>query len=320
MIKTMKAQIIEKISRARSIVISSHVRPDADSIGSGLALSLMLKQLGKDICYYNTDRAPHPINQLPGYGIIGLRQIHPDPFDLVILIEGGSEERTGQKNLKNYFSINIDHHATSSNDANINWVVPEAAAVGELIYELGLEMKVTFSRDIAFNLYAAIASDTGSFKYSNTTATSLAIASDLAIRGGFPPCEVSNILFNSNSHEKIQMLTKVLSTLELTLNERVAMIDFKRSFLDQLSLKDIETEDIIAIARSINGVQVLLFFKEISDNYYRISIRSRDNFSARQIAQVFNGGGHHHAAGFFYSGELAVAKKEILQLIKKQLL
>jgi phosphoesterase RecJ-like protein len=316
----MKAQIAEKISQARTIAISSHVRPDADSIGSGLALSLMLKQLGKDVHYRNVDHAPHPINQLPGYGDISFRQIHPDPFDLVILIEGGSEERTGQKNLKNYFSINIDHHVTSSDDANINWVVPEAAAVGELVYELGLELNMTFSRDIAFNLYAAIASDTGSFKYSNTTAASLAIASDLATRGGFPPCEVSNMLFNSNPYEKIQMLTKVLSTLELTLDERVAMIDFQRSFLEHLSLKDIETEDIIAIARSIKGVQVLLFFKEIADNYYRISIRSRDNFSARQIARVFNGGGHHHAAGFFYRGELAAAKKEILQLIRKQLL
>jgi len=316
----MKVQIAEKINQARTIAISSHVRPDADSIGSGLALSLMLKQLGKDTCYYNTDRAPHPINQLPGYGDIRLRQIHPDTFDLIILIEGGSEERTGQKNLKNYFTILIDHHATSSNDASINWVVPEAAAVGELIYELGLEMNVTFSRDIAFNLYAAIASDTGSFKYSNTTAASLKIASDLAARGGFFPYEVCNLLFNSNPLEKIRMLTKVLSTLELALDERVAMIDFQRSFLDHLTLKDIETEDVIAIARSIDSVQVLLFFKEIADNYYRISIRSRDNFSARQIAQGFNGGGHNHAAGFFYRGELAVAKKEIMQRIQKQLL
>jgi bifunctional oligoribonuclease and PAP phosphatase NrnA len=315
----MKAQIAEKIAQARTIAISSHVRPDADSIGSGLALLHMLRQLGKDAHYYNTDRAPHPIDQLPGYGDIRIRQIHPDPFDLVILIEGGSEERTGQKNLDDYFAINIDHHATSSDGSAINWVVPEAAAVGELVYELGLEMNVTFSRDIAFNLYAAIASDTGSFKYSNTRPESLAIASDLATRGGFPPCEVSNLLFNSNPHEKILMLTKVLSTLELTLDERVAMIDFQRAFLEHLSLKDIETEDIIAIARSIKSVQVLLFFKEIADDYYRVSVRSRDNFSARQIAQVFNGGGHHHAAGFFYRGQLAAAKKEILQLIRKQL-
>ncbi len=230
----MKTRIAEKISRARTIAISSHVRPDADSIGSGLALNLMLKHMGKVTLYCNADRAPHPIDRLPGYGDILIRQIYPDPFDLVILLEGGSEERTGQKNLKNYFSINIDHHATSSNDADINWVVPEAAAVGELIYELGLEMKVTFSRDMAFNLYAAIASDTGSFKYSNTTATSLAIASDLAVRGGFHPNQVSDLLFNSNPHEKIKMLTRVLSTLELAQDNRVAMIDFQRSFLDQL--------------------------------------------------------------------------------------
>jgi len=315
----MKTQIAEKISRARTIAISSHVRPDADSIGSGLALNLMLRQMGKVTSYRNTDRAPHPVNRLPGYGDIAIRQIHPDPFDLVILLEGGSEERTGQKNLKEYFLINIDHHATSSTDAGINWVVPEVAAVGELVYELGLEMQVDFSHDIAFNLYAAIASDTGSFKYSNTTPASLAIASDLARRGGFAPCQVSNLLFNSNPHEKIQMLTRVLSTLELELDDRVAMIDFQRSFLDRFSLKDIETEDIIAIARSIDSVQVLLFFKQIDENYFRVSIRSRDNFSARQVAQVFQGGGHHHAAGFFYRGGLAAAKSEILALIRQQL-
>ncbi len=315
----MKTKIAEQIGRARTIAISSHVRPDADSIGSGLALTRMLRQLGKDTCFRNTDPAPHPIQRLPGYPDIAICQIHPDPFDLVILLEGGSEERTGQKNLKNYFRIHIDHHAASSNDAGLNWVVPEAAAVGELVYELGLELGVTFDHDMAFNLYAAIASDTGSFKYSNTTAQTLAIASDLAIRGGFAPCQVSDLLFNSNPLEKIQMLGRVLSTLELDRDRRVAMIDFRRSFLDHFSLKDIETEDIIAIARSIDSVQVLLFFKEIEENYYRVSIRSRDNLSARQVALAFQGGGHHHAAGFFYRGGLTAAKKEILALIRQQL-
>jgi bifunctional oligoribonuclease and PAP phosphatase NrnA len=315
----MKKQIADKIRLARTMAITSHVRPDADSIGSGLALYLMLRQMGKTPSFFNTDRAPYPISQLPGYENIHLGQIHPQPFDLVILIEGGSEERTGQKHLKDYFSINIDHHASSSDDADINWVVPGAAAVGELIYELGLEMAVDFSRDIAFNLYAAIAADTGSFKYSNTTPASLAVAADLAVKGGFAPHEVSNLLFNSNPQEKIRMLTRVLSTLEMALGDRVAMIDFQRDFLTHISLKDIETEDIIAIARSIDGVRVLLFFKEIADDYFRVSIRSRDDFSARQVAQAFEGGGHHHAAGFFYRGDLASAKREILRLIAEQL-
>jgi phosphoesterase RecJ-like protein len=317
--QTMKRQIADKIRSARTMAISSHVRPDADSIGSGLALCLMLEQLGKAPAFFNTDRAPYPVSKLPGYGRIRIGQIHPQPFDLAIMIEGASEERTGQQHLQDYFVINIDHHATASGQAAIDWVVPGAAAVGELIYELGLELGVEFSRDIAFNLYAAIASDTGSFKYSNTTPRSLAIASDLARRGGFPPFEVSNLLFNSNPQEKIRMLTQVLSTLETGLEGRVAMIHFRREFMSGLSLKDIETEDIIAVARSIDGVQVVLFFKEIEEDYFRVSIRSRDEFSARQVAQAFQGGGHDHAAGFFFRGSLAAAKKEILDLIAAQL-
>jgi phosphoesterase RecJ-like protein len=279
----------------------------------------MLEQLGKAPAFINTDRAPYPVSKLPGYGRIRQGQIHPQPFDLAILIEGASEERTGQNHLQDYFCINIDHHAAASGEAAIDWVVPGAAAVGELVYELGLELGVDFSHDIAFNLYAAIASDTGSFKYSNTTPRALAIASDLARRGGFSPFEVSNLLFNSNPQEKIRMLTKVLSTLETGLDGRVAMIHFRRDFLSALSLKDIETEDIIAVARSIDGVQVVLFFKEIEEGYFRVSIRSRDEFSARQVAQAFQGGGHHHAAGFFYRGSLAAAKKEIMGLIAGQM-
>ncbi|MCU0276727.1 MAG: bifunctional oligoribonuclease/PAP phosphatase NrnA [Acidobacteria bacterium] len=316
----MKRQIAERIRQARTIALCSHVRPDADSIGSGLALLFMLRQLGKDAVFINADRAPYPVSKLPGCEQIQNGQIFPRPFDLLVLIEGSSEERTGQKRLQDYACVHIDHHAASGEgvDLQASWVVPGAAAVGELVYELGLELGVEFSRDIAFNLYAAIAADTGSFKYSNTTPASLAIAADLARRGGFSPFEVSDLLFNSNSQEKVLMLTRVLSTLQLELGGRLAMIHFRRDFLDRLSLKDIETEDIIAIARSIDGVQVLLFFKEIAADYFRVSIRSRGDISARQVALAYQGGGHAHAAGFFYRGSLERAKQEIARMVADQ--
>lgn len=317
--ENIKKRIAEKIRASRRIAISSHIRPDADSIGSGLALSLMLRQLGKEAVFCNTDRAPDPITRLPHYESIQLRQIYPEAFDTLILIEGATAERTGQGHIDHYFSINIDHHAASPREANLNWVIPEASAVGEMIYDLGIELGIEFDRDIAFNLYAAIVSDTGSFKYSNTTFRALRTASELVKKGKFVPVDVINLLFNSNSPEKIRMLTQVLSTLTLAFGNRVAMIDFKRSFLQTLQLKDIETEDIITIARSINGVQVLLFFKEIEGDYYRVSIRSRDDFSALRIAQTFQGGGHNHAAGFFYRGNLETAQKEILELVRQQL-
>jgi phosphoesterase RecJ-like protein len=315
----MKRQIAERIRAARTVAVSAHVRPDADAVGSGLALFFMLRQLGKEAAFINADRVPYPLSKLPGCEHIEYGQIHPRPFDLLVLLEGCSEERTGQKRLADYARVFIDHHAPAGDDAGaLSWVVPGAAAVGELVYELGRELGVAFSRDMAFNLYAAIAADTGSFRYSNTTPASLAIAAELAGGGGFSPFEVSDLLFNSNSMEKVRMLTRVLATLETDLGGRLAMIHFRRDFLDRARLQDIETEDIVAIARSIDGVQVVLFFKELATDYFRVSIRSRGDISARQVALAFQGGGHPHAAGFFYRGSLESAKKEIAQLVAGQ--
>lgn len=315
----VKKQVAEAIRNANRIAISSHVRPDADTIGSGLALYLILKQLGKEIYYFNTDKAPYPLTELPGFDAIRYEQLYPAPFDIVILVEGGTEERTGMTHLDEYCTINIDHHATSSYGSNINWVEPKAAAVGEMIYDLAVELDIEWNRDIGINLYAAISSDTGSFKYSNTTAKSLRIASELVRKCNFAPVEVSDLLFYSNHYEKVKMLQKVLSTLELLMDNHVALIFFKREFLDQLTLKDIETEDVISIARSIQGVEVTLFFKEIETDFFRISIRSRGEICSQLVAKAFNGGGHPHAAGFFYKGSLEQAKIDILNVVKEHM-
>ncbi len=315
----IKKKVAELIRNSQRIAITCHVRPDADCIGSGLALFSMLKQLGKDPHFYNTDKSPFPLTELPGYDQIEFRQMYPDPFDIVILIEGGTEDRTGMNHLDKYYTINIDHHATSSHCCNLNWIVPHAAAAGELVYDLAEKLSIQWTKDIGFNLFAAISSDTGSFKYSNTTAKALDIASRLVKRCHFTPVEVSDLIFNSNHPEKVQMIQKVLSTLELQENKRVAMITFNRQFLTRLTLKDIETEDVISIARSILGVDVTLFFKEIEDNYFRVSIRSRGNICSQEVARVFNGGGHPHAAGFFFRGNIETAKKEILEVVKKQM-
>jgi phosphoesterase RecJ-like protein len=313
------AQIKDRIDKAKRIAISSHIRPDADCIGSGLALYHMLKQFGKDVSYINTDVIPFPLTNLPGYDVIEYGQIFPKEFDLCFLIEGGTENRTGQKHLDNYSTINIDHHATSVNDSNLNWVEPNAAAVGVLIYELAVELGVNITKTIGFNLYAAISSDTGSFKYSNTTERSLRIASEIIKKSKIAPEEVSDLLYNSNSYLKIMILQKVLATLQLFLDKQVSIIELKREFLGSMKLMDVDTEDIVAIARSIQSLKVTLFFKEIDDNYYRVSIRAKGDFNSQNIAGFFGGGGHKHAAGFFYRGNIENAKKDILDIIKKEL-
>jgi len=315
----MPARVAHELRQANRIGVTSHVRPDADCIGSGLALCDMLRQMGKEVAFLNIDPAPFPLTRLPGFESIEYRQIHPDPFDVLVLIEGSTEDRNGQRHLDQYRTINIDHHATGGKNADINWVCPDTGAVGELIYQLGIELGIDFTPEIAFNLYAAIASDTGSFKYSNTTYRSLFIASELVRLAGINPSDVGNLLFYSNPLEKVRLIQKVLSTLELTLGGQVCIIRFERGFLPHLSLNDIETEDIVSIARSILGVRMTLFFKEIGENRFRVSMRSKGEMNAQKVALRFGGGGHDHAAGFFFSGTLDQARREVLEAVKEQL-
>jgi len=317
---SVKKEIAQVIRNSNRIAICSHVRPDADSIGSGLALYFIVKALGKDVHYFNTDKAPYPLTELPGFHLIEYGQIYPAPFDVVFLMEGGTEERTGMKHLADYFTVNIDHHAGSAYESNLNWVDPDAAAVGELVYLLARELDVPLTKEIGFNLYASISSDTGSFKYSNTTGKSLQIAAALVKECRFQPVEVSELLFYSNHLEKVHMIQKVLSTLELRMDNRVAMIDFRIKFLEQLALKDIETEDVISIARSIRGVDATVFFKEIGPDYFRVSIRSRGEINSQLVAKQFNGGGHAHAAGFFFNGSIETGKTEIIAAIQQQII
>jgi len=315
----MKKKIAKKILDANNIAISSHVRPDADCVGSGIALCLMLEQLGKNVSFRNSDRASFPITEFPGFDRVEYKQIYPDKFDLVILLEGGSEDRHEQKNLSEYFTINIDHHVTSSTISNMNWIDSEASAVGELIFELGKELRIDFTKAIGFNLYAAIASDTGSFKYSNTSYRALKTASDIVKRSGIEPHLVSDLIFNSNPAEKVVLIRKILSTLEFYHNNEMAFIYCREDFIDSGKIDDYETEDIISIVRSVLGVKVVLFLKEIDDALFRVSIRSKGDFSASAVAAHFNGGGHGHAAGFFFTGKFEDAKTEITNVILDQL-
>ena len=315
----MKRKIAEKILESKNIAISSHIRPDADCIGSGIALCLMLEQIGKSVSFRNSDRASFPLTEFPGFDRIEYKQIFPDRFDLVILLEGGSEDRHNQKKLSGYFTINIDHHATSSAISDMNWIDPEASAVGELIFDLGNELKIDFTKEIGFNLYAAIASDTGSFKYSNTSYRALKTVSEIVKRSGIEPHYVSDLVFNSNPAEKVTLIRNILSTLEFHHDGEMAFIYCRRDFVDSGRIDDFDTEDIISIVRSVLGVKVVLFLKEIGDDLFRASVRSKGNFSASAIAGHFNGGGHGHAAGFFFTGSFDEAKKDITGVILDQL-
>lgn len=307
--------ICKKILENQRIAITSHLRPDGDSVCTSLALAFMAELLGKEAKIINRDPTPFPFNRFPDVERIQIGQIAAKKFDFVILLECANVSRSGQESLDEYFKVNIDHHFSNDYYADIDWVEPKASAVGEMAFDLAEKLEIRFTPQIANHLYCAIVSDTGSFQFSNTTARSLEICSKLITRGA-NSIRISELLFNNNSPEKVKLLGQVLSTLQMNKKGNIATITMFKKHLNSLHLKETDTEDITTLARSIQEVEIVLFFKEMEKNTFRVSLRAKGEADATFIAEQFGGGGHFHAAGFTVSGEYDKMVKEIPEKVE----
>ncbi len=308
--------ICQKIHESQSIAITSHLRPDGDSICTGLALYFMGKSLGKNVGLVNKDNTPFPFNSFPDVENIRIGQIPPNKYDIVILLECANVSRSGQIHLNNIFKINIDHHHSNDFYGDINWVDPDAPAVACMAYTLGEKLGIDFTPKISNHLYCGIVSDTGSFQFSNTKAQSFEVSYKL-IKHGANPIKISEMLFNNNSPQKIRLLGQVLSTLTMNKEGNIAIITMFKKNLEDLDLKEIDTEDITTLARSIKGVEIVLFFKEMEKDTYRVSLRSKGSANSAMVAEHFGGGGHMHAAGFTVSGIYEQLLRDIPAAVEK---
>ncbi len=301
MIADARLLIAERLKASRRIAVTSHLRPDGDSLCTARALALMAGLLGKETAIVNHDPTPWPFTGFPELAGIRIGQIHAPDFDTVVLLECADVSRSGMEGLDGAFKINIDHHHSNSPYANINWIDPDAPAVGEMVFQLAGPLGLTPTPEIAENLYCAIASDTGSFQFSNTTPRALAAATQLAQLGA-SPLRVAEKLYYNNSPEKIQLLGRVLSTLSMNSRGTIAVISMFKRDTEALHLKEVDTEDMTTLARSIKGVEMVMFFKEMSPEVFRVSLRSKGRANAARVAEHFGGGGHIHASGFTVYG------------------
>lgn len=293
--------IAARIKASRRIAVTSHLRPDGDSLCTALALSEMARILGKETAIVNHDPTPLPFSAFPELAGIRIGQIEARDFDTVVLLECADVSRSGQDGLASAYKINIDHHYSNTPYADINWIDPEAPAVGEMAFDLSRFLGVTPTPAIAENLYCAIFSDTGSFHFSNTTPRALAAAAELT-RLGASPNRVAEKLYYTNRPEKILLLGRVLSSLDMRAAGRIAVITMFKRDTESLGLKEIDTEDMTTLARSIQGVEMVMFFKEMGPETFRISLRSKGSANAARVAEHFGGGGHVHASGFTVYG------------------
>ncbi len=207
-------RIVDEIRRRQRFVISSHVRPDGDAIGSQLAMAYALRALGKQVRIVDGDRPPTPLLVFPGVPAIEVMPEIDDPGDAVIVMECGDLARTGVKGFERGFVINIDHHPGNTLYGALNWFDLSAAACGEMVFDLVQALGVPLTKEIATHVYIAILTDTGSFHYSNISPKTFEIC-QRCVEAGVEPPAVARSIFDSNNLGRLKLFGAVLSRMEL---------------------------------------------------------------------------------------------------------
>jgi phosphoesterase RecJ-like protein len=312
-----RARAAAEILKRRRFVITSHVRPDGDAIGSQLAMAYALRHLGKEVRVVNRDPAPPPLQAFPGVAGIEIADRTDDPGDCVIVMESGDLGRTGVDGLRDGFIINIDHHVGNTMFGAVNWLDLSAAACGEMVFDLARDIGVPLTRDIAVHVYVAILTDTGSFHYSNITPRTFEI-SRLCVEAGVDPQVVARTVFDDSTVSRLKLSGAVLSRMQVDPSGRVAIIS-----VDQRQASDFDgtyddTEGLINTPLTVKGIQAVVFFKELGPGSWRVSMRSKGRVNINAVAKEFGGGGHKNASGCSASGDLAGLTRLFEQKILEQ--
>jgi len=315
-------KIVDEVKKNRSFLVASHMNPEGDAIGSTLALAISLKSIGKDVTAYNQDHTPWNLQFLPMSTEIVHEIDESYPYDVAIVLDCAEFDRLGKggKEIGKIGEIiNIDHHKTNSKFGDLSYVDPYASSSAEIIYGLLKDIPVEMSHDIAVNIYTAIFTDTGSFRYANTTAKTFQIAGEL-VKAGVDTAKVAEEVYERQSSAQLRLLGLALNTLEVSENGRIGSMAVLSSMLKEAEATSDLTENMVNYPKSIRGVQVAVLFKEVSGNYYRISFRSYDNVDVSDIAKEFGGGGHPRAAGCGTNGSLTEVKEMVFDAIRRRLM
>lgn len=303
-------------------LITWHVDPDPDSVGSGLALQMALEQMGKKGVCISPDPLGSWYDFLPGAD--GCTAFHGDTnleFDAAIVLDCEPDRCGGLTEFLNSGLpiINIDHHATNPGFGVASYVDPTAAATGEIIYRLLSEYwKTQLTEEISSNLFASISGDTGTFRYSNTTGKTLQIAGEL-VQHGADPAKVAVCLYENRSYEAVNLMRMALDTLEISPDGQVSWITVSREMLGEETWIGQHSEDIIQFPRMIRTVKLAILFREMEPGKTKASLRSRADIDASYIASQFGGGGHARAAGCTIDSPLTEAKAQMLDAAARAL-
>jgi phosphoesterase RecJ-like protein len=310
----MLDRVLEEIRSRRRFVVSSHARPDGDGIGSALACGQILRIMGKDAVVVMHDGVPRIYQNLPFADLVVQADAVP-PSDAVILLECDSTRRTLLEGLEKCFLINIDHHASGRNFAHVNWIDSSVMATAELVYRLARVACVPVDRDIATCLYTALMTDTGSFMFEGTNEHTFTVARELVLAGA-DPAHCARQIYFGHSTAKMRLLGAALSNLHR--EGPLAWISVTQEQMQRFDAREEDCEGLVNYALSISDVQVAIFFRELPDKRFRVSLRSKGVANVSKVAEDFGGGGHKCASGCSINGPLADAVAQIVDRLRAE--
>jgi phosphoesterase RecJ-like protein len=313
-------KIIEEIRNNHSFLLTSHEGPDGDAVGSTLALASMLRKLGKDVVVHFRDPIPDLYSFLPGAATVSATLPDRD-FDIAFVLDIGELHRAGGefcsfKRIRK--TINLDHHLACENFGFLNLVDPSAAATGVLVYRIARNLGYGFDAETALCLYVSIITDTGSFRYSNANREAFTIAGEM-IETGVNAWDVAEQLYENQPRKRLELLARCLPTLEIIKGGLAASVTVTLDMYAATGADAELTDGFVNYPRSIKGVEVAIFFRQLNESKVKVGFRSKGKVNVAVFSAAMGGGGHHNAAGCTVDGTLDEVKARVYALVEDAL-
>ncbi|REK76552.1 DHH family phosphoesterase [Paenibacillus paeoniae] len=306
-----------------SFLVVSHVQPDGDAISSTVVVGWLLQRLGKKAIMINESELPSRLQYLRGFDeIISLKQQQPElSFDAVIAVDCADYRRIGDVAAlfpEDCKLLNIDHHPTNNGFGTVNVIWPEAAATVEILYDLIIHAGFVPDQECAGAVYTGLLTDTGGFRYSNTTPRVMEIAASL-LALGVSGSQLADHLLEKMTIAKLKLLQTALARLTFSDDLKIGWLYIGKEDLAQCGAVSEDLEGIVNYALNVDGVEVGILFKETNDGAVKASMRSAGKADVAAIAQSFGGGGHVRASGCRLEGPLPDAMGSLVDAVRKAL-
>jgi len=314
------AAAAREVRAAGRVLVTAHISPDGDALGSSLALALALKAMGARVTVWSEDPVPYNYRFLPGAAMVVQAIPSGARYDRTFILDLSESSRLGRGFPRDRLGtvINIDHHATGGGLGTVQVRDKDACATGELVWYILEAAGARITKAIATNLYCAVLTDTGSFHYGNSTPEAFAAAGRM-VELGAEPWRVASAVYEAEPPARYGLLGRALGTLRVSCGGRYASLAVTAEDYRATGANKEMTDQFVNYARAIRGVEIAAFFREIEGGRFKVSMRSRGSVDVSAIGLRFHGGGHRNAAGGELPGPLSRARRTIERAVAEVL-